>query len=174
MLPPSRNERWTRSAVLPVSRSVASDVDLAKGVVSVGEMGHHCVWANYKKLWTSSTNHSVGYTQPTQESTKMAFKVYEENGSSNCQLLILCVPFPFQLVAFAALIAVARAGIIGAPAVAAPGPITYAAPAVGRVAAPFAYAAPVAKVIIINNILHALRSTKIKKDIFSFCENPKR
>jgi hypothetical protein len=55
-------------------------------------------------------------------------------------------------------VAVARAGYIGAPAVVAPGaplaygapalaaaPLAYAAPAVAKVAAPFAYAAPVAK-----------------------------
>jgi len=57
----------------------------------------------------------------------------------------------FQFFILAALVAVARAGIIGAPAVVAPAaplaPFAYAAPAVAKVAAPLAYAAPaVAKV----------------------------
>lgn len=52
--------------------------------------------------------------------------------------------FLFKVIGFATLIAVARAGFIGAPAVAAPGPITYAAPAVAKYAAPVAYSAPVA------------------------------
>ncbi|PNF23306.1 Larval cuticle protein A3A [Cryptotermes secundus] len=66
-----------------------------------------------------------------------------------------------KLFILAALVAVANAGVIGAPAVVAPGaplaygaapalahaPVAYAAPAVARVAAPVAYAAPaVAKV----------------------------
>jgi hypothetical protein len=63
--------------------------------------------------------------------------------------------FNFQLFVLAALVAVARAGLIGSPAVVAPGaslaygapayapaPVAYAAPAVARVAAPLAYAAP--------------------------------
>ncbi|KAL1139143.1 hypothetical protein AAG570_009203, partial [Ranatra chinensis] len=55
----------------------------------------------------------------------------------------------FQLVAFATLIAVARAGLLGAPAVLAPvaAPLAYAAPAVARVAAPLAYAAPARTVV---------------------------
>ncbi|XP_069696239.1 larval cuticle protein A3A-like [Periplaneta americana] len=60
----------------------------------------------------------------------------------------------FKLVVLAVLVAAAHAGIIGAPAVVAPGaplaahaPIAYAAPAVAKVAAPLAYAAPaIAKV----------------------------
>jgi hypothetical protein len=61
----------------------------------------------------------------------------------------------FQLFILAALVAAARAGIIGAPAVVSPGaplaasPYAYAAPA--RVAAPLAYAAPaVAKVAAVD------------------------
>jgi hypothetical protein len=69
-----------------------------------------------------------------------------------------------QLFVFAAVLAVARAGIIGGPAIVAPGlplaygatvarpiaaPLSYAAPAVARVAAPLTYAAPaVAKVAV--------------------------
>jgi len=50
-----------------------------------------------------------------------------------------------QLFVLAALVAVARAGIIGSPAVVAPGaPLAYSAPALAT--APLAYAAPVAKV----------------------------
>ncbi|KAL0275815.1 UNVERIFIED_CONTAM: hypothetical protein PYX00_003553 [Menopon gallinae] len=75
----------------------------------------------------------------------------------------------FKFVVFAALIAVAKAGVIGAPAVVAPGaplaartiayaapvahhaPVAYAAaPAIAKVAAPVAYAAPVAKAVAVD------------------------
>ncbi|BES95144.1 Hypothetical protein NTJ_07953 [Nesidiocoris tenuis] len=79
----------------------------------------------------------------------------------------------FKFVVFAALVAAARAGVIGAPAVLAPGapvaarlaspygyaaplgyaahaaPVGYAAPAIAKVAAPLAYAAPaIAKTVV--------------------------
>ncbi|KAG8229046.1 hypothetical protein J437_LFUL019287 [Ladona fulva] len=65
----------------------------------------------------------------------------------------------FKFVVFAALVAVARAGLLGAPAVVAPtvaryaapaaysAPLAYAAPAVAH-AAPLAYAAPIAKAAV--------------------------
>jgi hypothetical protein len=53
--------------------------------------------------------------------------------------------FLFQFVVFAAVIAAARAGLIGAPIAA---PLGYAAAPVARLAAPFGYAAPLARAAV--------------------------
>jgi hypothetical protein len=53
--------------------------------------------------------------------------------------------FLFQFVVFAAVVAAARAGLIGAPIAA---PLGYAAAPVARLAAPFGYAAPLARAAV--------------------------